>query len=169
MSERSATDVYTRHEERSVTINAPTEQVFAALDDHTRLSSHMSEPSWRMGGGSMETVVDAGRGQSIGSHIILQGRVFGVRLFVEEIVTVREPPNRKVWTTIGAPRLVVIGPYQMSFEVAPHAAGAQLRVAIDYDLPPSGVGRLLGWIFGGAYARWCVRRMTSDAARLFAA
>lgn len=148
-------------------ITASPEQIFAALDDHTRLSSHMSKSSWRMGGGKMETVVDAGQGRSVGSHIVLRGQVFGVRLFVEEVVTVHEPPVRKAWETIGTPRLLVIGPYHMSFELAPSGTSTRLCVAIDYEQPAHGA-RVLGWLFGRMYARWCTRQMVSDVAKLFA-
>jgi hypothetical protein len=160
--------MYTRHEERTAAINGTADQVFAALDDPTRLTSHMSEPSWRMGGGKMETILDAEHGQRVGSHIILKGRVFGVRLFVEEVVISRRPPSGKAWETIGVPRLLVVGPYRMSFDVTSSGPSAQLRVAIDYDLPANGLGRILGSLFGRLYARWCVRQMTEDAVELFA-
>jgi carbon monoxide dehydrogenase subunit G len=161
--------MHTRHEESSAVISAPRERVFAALDDHSRLSSHMSKSSWQMGGGKMETVVDAQQGKSVGSHIILRGRVFGVSLFVEEVVIAHDPPVRKTWETIGTPRLLVIGPYRMSFELEGSGTGTRLRVTIDYELPVRGVGRLLGRLFGRMYARWCTQQMVRDAARLFAA
>ena len=99
-------------------VQSPTDQVFAHIDDHTRLSSHMGEPSWRTGGGRLETLIDEGRGQKLGSRIRLSGRVFGVELSVEEIVVERDPPRRKVWETTGAPRLLVIGHYRMGFELS---------------------------------------------------
>ena len=90
-------------------VQSPMDQVFAHIDDHTRLSSHMGKPSWRTEGGRMETEIDEGRGQEVGSRIRLSGRVFGVALSVEEIVTERNPPHGKVWETTGAPKLLVIG------------------------------------------------------------
>ena len=75
-------------------VQSPTDQVFAHIDDHARLSSHMREPSWRTGGGRLETQIDEGRGQKVGSRIQLSGRVFGVELSVEEIVVERDPPRR---------------------------------------------------------------------------
>ena len=99
--------------ESSGLAQSPMDQVFAHIDDHTRLSSHMRELSWRTGGGRMETEIDAGRGQTVGSRIRLSGRVFGVELSVEETVTERNPPRRKVWETTGAPKLLVIGHYRM--------------------------------------------------------
>ena len=161
--------MYTRHEESRAVISASPERVFGALDDHTRLSSHMSKSSWQMGGGKMDIIVDAGQGRRVGSHIVLRGRVFGVQLFVEEVVTTHEPPMNKVWETIGTPRLLVIGPYRMSFALRETGGNAALRVAIDYELPARGIARVLGLLFGRTYARWCTRRMVTDAARMFAA
>lgn len=161
--------MYTRHEESSAVISARPESVFAALDDHARLSSHMSRSSWQMGGGKMQTIVDGQQGRAVGSHIILRGSVFGISLFVEEVVTLHDPPVRKMWETIGTPRLLVIGPYRMSFDLEGSGTGSRLRVSIDYELPARGVARVLGWLFGRMYARWCTRLMVSDAATLFAA
>ena len=157
--------MHTRHEEYSGVVRAPAEQIFAQLDDQTRLSAHMSKRSWKMGWGKMETVLDAQHGQSVGSHIVLRGRVFGIRLYLDEIVTIREPPLRKNWETVGEPRLMVIGPYRMGFDLKPDGSNTQLRVAIDYDLPARGISRLLGLLFGRSYARWCTRQMVRDAAR----
>jgi hypothetical protein len=87
-------------------------EVFARIDHHTRLSSHMSESSWKMGGGRMKVEVDEGRGQKVGSQIGLAGRVLGIELSVEEVVTERSPSFRKVWGTTGSPNLLVIGDYR---------------------------------------------------------
>ena len=144
-------------------------QVFAHLDDHTRLSSHMSERSWRTGGGRMETEIDEGRGQTVGSRIRLSGRVFGVELSVEEVVVERDPPRRKVWETTGAPKLLVIGQYRMGFELSAQGTGSMLRVFIDYALPERPPARWLGPLFGRYYARWCTRQMVDDAVNHFEA
>lgn len=158
-----------RHAESSGVVSAPVERVFAYLDDHERLSSHMSRSSWTMGGGSMRTILDEAMGRSVGSTIRLEGTVFGLRLFVEEVVVERVAPNRKAWETVGTPRLLVIGAYRMGFEVTPSDAGSRVRVLIDYALPATGFARWLGRVFGGFYARWCTRRMVVDAMTHFAA
>ncbi len=79
------------HYENVAFIAAPAERVFEYVDDHNRLSSHMSRSSWMMGGGSMQIELDAGLGKGVGSRIRLTGRAFGVRLNVEEIVRERKP------------------------------------------------------------------------------
>jgi hypothetical protein len=149
-------------------VPAPVDRVFAHLDDHARLTSHMERSSWMLGGGNMHVELDAARGQSVGSRIAMSGRAFGFRLALEEVVTERRPPSRKTWETRGAPRLLVIGPYRLGFDLASVTGGSKLRVVIDYALPETGPGRLLGWLFGPAYARWCTQRMVDDAVAHFA-
>ena len=171
LSERGYSDLgssYMYHYETSAIVRAPLDRVFAHMDDHARLSSHMSKSSWMTGGGSMQVEFDAARGQKIGSWIRLSGKILGVTLAVEEIVTERTPPRRKVWETTGEPRLLVIGRYRMGFEIAPHQAGSHLTVFIDYALPEGALTRWLGYFLGGYYARWCTQRMVADAVRHFA-
>ena len=147
----------TRHYESHVLINAPAEDVFAYIDDHAHFSSHMSESSLMMGGGRMDISLDNGRGREVGSHIRLSGKVFGFTLFLDEVVTRREPPRIKVWETVGDLRLLVIGHYRMSIEVEPQEGNSSLLVSIDYDLPFTNAWP--GRLFGGIYAKWCVGQM----------
>ena len=127
----------------------------------------MSQSSWRMGGGQMKVELDKEHGRAVGSKIRLNGRILGINLFVEEVVTDREPPQRKVWQTIRTPRLLVIGHYKMGFEIKPQKGGSLLRIFIDYELPENGIARWLGWLFGRFYARWCTKQMANDTARHF--
>ncbi|MES2304635.1 MAG: SRPBCC family protein [Gemmatimonadota bacterium] len=156
-----------QHEEHSGAIHASAERVFELLDDQTRLTEHMSKRSWKLGWGKMETVLDAQRGRSVGSHIVLRGRVFGVRLHLDEVVTRRDPPLGKTWETVGEPRLLVMGPYHMGFDLAPVGAQTNLRVVIDYELPAKGISWVLGRLLGRSYARWCTRRMVREAQHAF--
>lgn len=156
------------HAESRHDIAASADTLFAHLDDHDRLSGHMSQSSWMMVGSRMDIELDADRGMAVGSRIRLKGRVLGLPLLVDEVVTERVPPLRKVWETIGSPRLLVIGPYRMGFEINPQGAASQLRVFLDYTLPASGISRWLGRQLGGFYARWCTESMANDAARHFA-
>jgi hypothetical protein len=156
-----------RHFERVARVAARPDEVFARLDDQTRLAAHMEKPSAMMGGGRMTYEFDDARGQAVGSHIKMGGSAFGVSLFVDEVVVERAPPSRKVWRTVGATRLIIMGPYEMGFEINPDVSGSRLRVWIDYDLPMGLFGRLLGLLCAGFYARWCVGRMVADAVSHF--
>lgn len=155
------------HREALADIAADPSAIFALLDDHRRLSAHMEKPSLMMAGATMKTELDSQRGQAVGSVIRMKGVVLGVSLYVEEVVTHHEPPFRKTWETRGQPRLLVIGPYRMGFELSPAATDTRVRVWIDYSLPTGLTGRWLGKLLGKVYADWCVTRMARDATNFF--
>ena len=161
-----AADTYPLHQRSEVDVDASADNLFANLDDHRRLAGHMEKPSLMLAGATMRVEADAQQGQSVGSRIRVSGRVLGMDLAVEEVITERRPPWRKTWETSGEPRLLVIGAYRMGFTISPQKAGSRLAVFIDYQLPQRGFARVLGWLFGRAYAAWCTRRMTGDAARV---
>jgi hypothetical protein len=155
-----------RHKEAAARVAAAPQTVFAHLDDQTRLGKHMAKPSLMMGGGKMTYEFDEQKGQAVGSHIRMGGSAFGLQLYLDEVVTERTPPQRKVWRTVGQPRLVVVGSYEMGFDLRSVVEGSALRVWIDYELPPRGLGRFVPAL-GDRYARWCVEQMVRDAVRAF--
>jgi len=154
---------YPRYAEAGARIDAPALDVFGFLDDHNNLASHMREPSAMMLGSRMEIYFDEARARSVGSRFGLRGAIFGIPLRVDEVVTERELPRRKVWETIGEPCLWVIGRYRMGFEITPHSGGTHLLVYIEYAPPARGFARVLGALFGRFYAKWCTTRMVNDA------
>jgi hypothetical protein len=82
------------------------------------VAGHMEEPSLRMAGATMRVETDALQGRAAGSLIDITGRVLGVDLAAEEVVTGRIPPLRKTWKTRGEPRLLLIGAYRMGVAVS---------------------------------------------------
>jgi hypothetical protein len=78
---------YSHHRESSATVPASVERVFAHIDEHAALSSHMSHPSWKMGAGEFDLTLDQGAGKSTGSRLRLPGNVFGISIRVDAIVT----------------------------------------------------------------------------------
>jgi hypothetical protein len=155
------------HDETTGVVKAPPELLFDHLDDVHRLSGHMSRSSAMMLGSRMNIELDAAAGRAVGSKIRLAGRVLGIPLLLEEVVTEQVPPKRKVWQTIGTPQLLVLSHYTMGYEIAPEGAASRLRVFIDYGLPAGGMSRWLGRLLGRVYARWCTRQMVKDAVAHF--
>jgi Polyketide cyclase / dehydrase and lipid transport len=159
---------YAHTDEAAAEVGVSPDELFAHLDDQARLGAHMEKPSMMMMGGRMIYELDEAKGRAVGSVIKMGGSFLGLRLFVEEAVTERDPPRRKVWETRGRPSILIIGSYRMGFEIEPSGERSKLRVFIEYDDPPSLVGRILGGLFAPVYARWCVKRMAEDARRHFA-
>ncbi len=160
---------YPLHHRSAVLLSVDAARLFAHLDDHRRLSSHMERPSLMTVGASMRVATDERNGQSVGSVIRMTGQVLGLSLSLEEVVTKHEPPHEKEWETREEPRLLVIGEYRMGFTIEPIPGGSHLVVFIDYRLPTRGIGRLLGLLVGRFYAAWCTRRMAADACLVFGA
>lgn len=158
---------FERHCEKSVLINAVPEAVFSYADDHKNFSSHMNKSSWMMGGGKMETYADEGDGQKIGSHIKMNGKIFGLNLYLDEIITVYDPPVQKEWKTVGDIYLIIIGRYKLGFKIISKNNNSELKVYIDYDLPTSFPLRILGYILGAWYAKWCVNQMAFGTQKYF--
>lgn len=163
----AANQVLPFHFESNIDVDAAAGDIFTLLDDHSRLSAHMTKPSRMMAGSVMTLEFDVSKGRAVGAFIRLTGRVLGIPLSVEEVVTERNPPLRKVWNTIGSPQLVVIGSYRMGYEITPKSPSSHLRVFIDYAPPDGPISYWLGRLFGNIYARWCTQRMTKDAATHF--
>lgn len=159
---------FPHHAEAHAVVVAPPELVFEFMDDPQRLASHMSRSSWRMGGSQMRTELDDRRGQAVGAHIRMAGRILGMRLSVIEAVVERTPHSRKVWETVGCVRLMVMGSYRMGFDLARTRDGSLLRVVIDYAWPSTRWGRWWGRILAAYYARWRARSVAEGAARHFA-
>ena len=158
---------YERQYSEIVALDANAEEVFAFADDFTRLSSHMGQSSAMMMGSSMQTSFDEGRGQAVGSHVRMTGRMLGIDLLLDEVVREREAPLHKAWETVGTPRLLVIGGYRLGFDITSIGQRSVLRVFIGYNLPTQPAQRLLGRLFGAVYAKWCVRQMVNGAAASF--
>ena len=148
-------------------IDAPLVDVFAFLDDQANLSAHMSKPSVMMLGSTMNIHMEPDHTRRVGSRFGFTGRVLGIPLAVDEVVTAREPPLSKSWETTREPQLWVIGSYEMGFELTAEQSQTGMRVHIGYDLPASGLPRVLGRLFSRCYAKWCTGQMVSDARKHF--
>ena len=159
------TNIY--HDQSEAIIKAPQAEVFAYLDDQSRLAAHMEKRSMMMMGGRMTYEFDEAKGRAVDSVIKMGGSFLGLSLFVREVVTERMPPTRKRWETRGPQRMLVIESYVMGFETRLIGEGTGVRVFIDYRLPPGLPGRWLGPLFAPFYARWCVSRMVKNVSSHF--
>lgn len=156
------------HLEENLFIPAPPEIIFAYADNFHNFSAHMNESSMMMAGSKMETITDEGNGQIVGSHIKMTGKVLGIILFLDEVITIHDAPHHKEWQTVGDINLLVIDHYTLGFEITPEKSGSRFKVYIDYNLPKTFITNVLGQLFGGIYARWCIRQMIDGVSNHFA-
>ena len=155
------------HEESTAPVHGRVDEVFAYLDDPMALSAHMGKSSMMMMGSKMSTEVDAGGGRVTHSKIHMRGSVMGIPVSLDEVITERQAPYKKLWETIGNPQLLDMAHYRMGFELTPQGDSTLVRVFIDYGLPTTAPASWLGRLLGGVYARWCTKQMADGAARHF--
>ena len=126
---------YIKRYEETVLVNASSQEIFDYVDNHLNFSSHMNKSNLMMGGGMMKTELDSGKGKVVGSHIKMSGNVFWINIFLDEVVTEHTSPSKKTWKTVGTPHLLVIGEYEMGFEITKNDNNSSFKVFINYNLP----------------------------------
>jgi hypothetical protein len=149
----------------TVAIHGPAHVVFEFLDDFARLGGHMSQRSMALLGSRLDLDRLSPQATGVGARYRWHGRILGLAVDLTEVVTEWVRDRRKAWQTVGEPRLIVMSGYRMGFTVAQGQSDSALTVEIEYDPPRTRGGRLLAWLLGDAYARWCLRRMCRDAKR----
>lgn len=152
---------------RTATIAAPAERVFGYVDDIRNLARHMSENrSMPMMGSKLKLEILTSNATDVGATYQYSGSMMGLMIDFSETVTKYVSGREKIWRTIGNPQLLIVESYEMRVVVEPLQANtAQLTISFDYDLPRSGMWRLIGRALAGSYARWCLDSMISGTKR----
>jgi hypothetical protein len=153
--------------QETVVVAAPPARVFAWIDDPANTGLHMSRPSMAMLGGSLRVEQLSPNAAGVGATYRSWGRVLGLPIDFTTAVTVWVSGREKIWRTVGKPRLIVLGDFQMRFLLAGCEDGTNRVLAIDYNVPTRFPGRLLGRVLAAPYVRWCLRRMACDAQLAF--
>ena len=151
------------HLDENVWIDAPPAAVFAWIDDPRNTGWHMSRPSMAMLGSVLQTEQISPNATGLGATYRSHGRVMGLPLDFTGVVSRWVPQEEKIWRSIGEPRLIVIGAFEMRLTITPESGGSRLTAGIEYTLPKSWAGRLLGRVLARPYSRWCLRRICRDA------
>ena len=146
------------------------ETLFSHLDDHNRLSGHMSKSSWMMAAHAWISSSTPRKDRLSARGFVSKGRALASPLFVEEVVTERTPPLRKAWQTARCAEAARDRPYRMGFEIIPYTSCVPACVfssTMRCQAPGLCAGSA-GSCAGGFYARWCTEKMADDAAQAFA-
>jgi len=156
-------------EQYEVEILAPPEKVFAHMDDINNVGWHMSgEISTPMMGSrlNLETINDR---KGAGATYKWKGSVMGMAIGIEETITKWTRNKEKTWQTIGKPKMIVMSEYTMHLLLTPTERGTKVLFEIDYSLPRTPWGWIMGILLARKYAKWCLRRACEDAKRAFEA
>jgi len=114
--------------ERSITINAPVEKVFAYIADP------MSEPEWQPGSVEVKDVTLTEEG--VGSHYRWVYKMWGLR-FEGESTTLEYIPNQRIVTQSKGG---IVSTWTYTFE--PHDGGTKANVVVEYTVPIPVLGKV---------------------------
>lgn len=150
-------------ERYEIEILVPPEKVFAHMDDIRNVGWHMSEEgSMPMMGSRLSLEVVDGR-KGAGATYRWKGRVMGMTIDILEETTAWTKDREKAWQTRGKPKMIVMSGYTMHFALAPTEKGTKVMFEIDYSLPKTPWGWVIGILLARRYARWCLQRACLDA------
>jgi hypothetical protein len=85
-----------------------------------------------LGGGRMTVDLDEAKGRAVGSHIRLSGRVFGASVYLDEVVTRRDPGSASQ-QGMGDRRRAQVARHRRVLDPAP-------RLQDSFDLGTSTIG-----------------------------
>lgn len=149
-----------------IEIRAPAEKVFAHMDDIKNVGWHMSEErAMPMMGSSLQLEVIDGR-QGVGATYRWKGRVMGMAIDIKEATTSWIKDREKTWQTMEKPKMIVMSGYAMHFALTPTERGTRVMFEIDYSLPKTPWGWMIGRLLARKYARWCLERACLDAKKV---
>jgi len=114
--------------ERSITINAPVEKVFAYMADP------MSEPEWLPGAVEVKDVTLTEEG--VGSHYRSVYKLLGL-LFESETTTLEYIPNQRIVTQSKGG---IVSTWTYTFE--PHDGGTKANVVVEFTVPIPVLGKV---------------------------
>lgn len=112
--------------ERTITINAPAEKVFAYIEDP------MLMPEWLPGMIEAKDVT----GQGVGTHFCWAYKMSGLRFEGETTVTEHIPNERIVTQSKGG----IASTWTWTFQ--PHDGGTKMSLVLDYTVPIPVLGKL---------------------------
>ena len=115
-----------------------------------------------MMGGKMEMERLPGPEKGVGAGFRWTGRVLGFSLDFTETVTLWKENEKKVWETIGSPKLIILGWYRMRLVTEARGNGTRASLQIEYAPPEGFFYKLLSKALAGWYADWCLSRMLGD-------
>ena len=139
------------------------------MDDINNVGWHMSGESSMsmMRSRLMLEVIDDREG--IGATYRWRGSVMGMTIDIKETVTKWIAGREKTWRTVEKPKMIVMSGYVMHLLLTPTQKGTNVMFEIEYSIPKTPWGWIVGMLLAKKYVRWCLQRACEDAKRFLEA
>ncbi len=152
--------------ERSAIYSSPPEVVFPYLDDLGVTGMHMTQSSMMMMGSKLNLEYLTEHHKGLGTRYRWTGKMMGMKMDFTVEVTKWLPGEEKIWETLGTPELLIYSWYKMHLRLKGVANGTVALLSFSYGKPEGKFYRLLSFLFGGWYGRWCLKHMLEDCRKL---
>jgi hypothetical protein len=148
---------------RVETYKATPEKVFQTLDDLGVTGMHMTKSSMPMMGSRLNLNFLTANHTGLGSKYRWTGKVMGMIMDFTVEVTKWMEGKEKTWETIGDPKMIIYSWYQMHLVISPSTEGTQAELSISYEKPKAWFNKIICFLLGDWYCRWCLKHMLGDA------
>jgi hypothetical protein len=148
--------------ERTMLYNASSKDVFECMDDLGVTGMHMTESSMPMMGGKMNLEFLTVQKSGLNTKYRWTGKVLWMNLdfTVQVIKWIGE--HEKTWETIGNPKMIIYSWFRMHLKVEKINAGSTASLSISYEKPNGLFNKIICFLFGHWYSRWCLKNMLND-------
>ena len=148
--------------QKTISYKASPEKVFDCIDDLGVTGMHMAESSMPMMGGKMELEFLTPHKTGLHTRYRWTGKALWWKLDFTVEVTKWIRGKEKTWETIGATKIILYSWFQMNLNIEPALDETIAYLSISYKQPVGVLNKILCFLLGDWYCRWCLNNMLSD-------
>lgn len=123
---------------------------------------HMTKSSMPMMGGKLNLEFITRHHTGLGSKYRWTGKVMWMEMDFTVEVTKWLDGKEKTWETIGHPKVIIYSWYRMHLEISGDDNITKAELAISYEKPKGGFNKIICFLLGDWYCRWCLKHMLGD-------
>src|SRR5689334_281254 len=142
---------------KSVLIHSAPEKVFIYMDNLGNTGMHMMESSAMMMGSKLQLEQLSKNRTGLDSKFRWYGKMMGLKMDFTVVVTKWIKSREKVWETVGKPKMIILGWYQMHLLLSSLGGGTLAELSISYTYPQHVFGKILAFFFSRWYGNWCLK------------
>ena len=148
---------------KNIIIHSTAEKVFACMDDIADTGMHMTKSSIPMMGSKLELKQLSENATGLNSKFRWFGKMMGFTMDFTVVVTKWIKDKEKVWETIGKPKMIILGWYQMRLLVSAEAQNIKAVLSITYTKPKNIFFKFIAFFLAPLYSNWCLNNILQDS------
>ena len=133
------------------------------MDNISNTGMHMTKSSMPSMGSNLELMQLSAYATGLNSKFRWYGKMTGFTLDFTVGVTKWIKDKEKVWETIGATKMIILGWYQMRLVLSPQGESTKAELSIAYTRPGNIFFRFISIFLAPWYANWCLNNMLQDS------